>query len=84
MARRTTSLTWARNGAVLALLLSVAALVLPAGLGGYHGWNDTHLVIYNLSAILTRVAVFASLGGVLGDFWSRRRHRRYARTGGHA
>jgi hypothetical protein len=76
MARRATSLTWARNGAILALLLSLLALFLPVGLGGYPGWDDAHLVLNNLAAILTRTVLFAIAGGILGEIWTRRRARR--------
>ncbi|HYM02661.1 MAG TPA: hypothetical protein VET85_06915 [Stellaceae bacterium] len=74
--RAETSLAWARTAAILALVLSLAALALPVSLGGYNDWSDWHLAVHNLAAILTRIVVFAAVGGALGGLWSHLRRRR--------
>ncbi|HEV2547455.1 MAG TPA: hypothetical protein VGU20_08960 [Stellaceae bacterium] len=74
MTRRSTTLTWALRGAALAAVLSLLTLVLPPELGGYNAWNDPHLVIHNLAAILTRIAMFALLGAALYGVWHQK-HR---------
>ena len=74
MARRTSKLAkWAAGGAIIAAILSVLSLLLPAGLGGYNAWNDAHLVIHNLAAILTRIVVFALVGAALAGAWHHNR-----------
>ncbi len=70
-------LRWARDGALLALALSLVALLLPPGWGGYPGWDDAGLVVQNLAAIVTRMVVFALIAGALGSLWSRARQRRH-------
>lgn len=74
MAQRSTALIWAWRGAALAAVFSLLALVLPPELGGYNAWNDAHLIIHNLAAILTRIAVFALIGAVLYGVWHQK-HR---------
>jgi hypothetical protein len=77
MTRRSTTLTWASRGAALAAVLSLLTLVLPSELGGYNAWNDPHLVIYNLAAILTRIALFALVGAVLYGVWHQKRRLKH-------
>jgi hypothetical protein len=72
-------LRWARDGALLALALSAIALFLPLQWGGYPGWSTAAMVVQNLAAIGARVAVFALLAAMLGELWSRIRHRRHYR-----
>jgi hypothetical protein len=72
MTRRSTTLTWAFRGAVLATALSVLTLLLPPELGGYNAWNDARFVIHNLAAILTRIAIFALVGAVLYGAWHKK------------
>ena len=67
-------LRWARDGAILAAGLSVLSLLLPESLGGYNPWDDPHLVVHNLAAVLIRIVIFAMVGGWLGSVWGRRRH----------
>ena len=74
MTRPSTTLTWALRGAALAAVLSLLTLVLPPELGGYNAWNDVHLVIHNLAAILTRIVMFALVGAVLYGVWHQK-HR---------
>lgn len=77
MGQRTeASLKWARNGAILALVLSLVAIPLPMSMGGYNSWADWNLAIHNLAAILTRVVVFAAVGAALGGLRSHLHHRR--------
>lgn len=76
MSRRTeTSLRWARNGAILGLVLSLLALPLPLSMGGYNDWADWDLAVHNLAAILTRVVIFAAVGAALGSLRSHLQHR---------
>lgn len=70
----------ARNGAILALILSLLALALPVGMGGYNDWGDWHLAIHNLAAVLVRVAIFAAIGAAFADIWGRLRHRHKPHT----
>ncbi|HWI28011.1 MAG TPA: hypothetical protein VN668_13640 [Stellaceae bacterium] len=74
-------LRWARDGALLALALSVAALFLPLEWGGYPGWSGGAMIVQNLAAVAVRIAVFALIAVMLGSLWSRIRHRRHQ---GHA
>jgi fumarate reductase subunit D len=67
-------------GAVVAGLLSVATLLLPPELGGYNAWNDSHLALHNVAAVLTRIVVFALVGAALAGSWHRRRHTRRSRA----
>ena len=69
-------LRWARDCALLALALSLLALLLPARWGGYPGWDDAALVTQNLASIIARMAIFALVAGAVGSFWSRARQRR--------
>jgi hypothetical protein len=68
---------WARNGAILALALSLATLMFPTDWGAYNPWSGTHLVVHNLAAIATRVAVFALIGAALGALWAGTRGGRF-------
>jgi hypothetical protein len=78
MVRHPTGLAlWTAAGAAVAVAVSVLTLLLPPGLGGYDAWSDPHLFVYNIAAMLTRVAVFALIGATLAgawhnDRWSRR------------
>lgn len=75
MPRRSAKLlNWAVGGAILALVLSVLALLLPPEMGGYNPWNDAHSVLHNIAAILVRVVVFMAAGAALGGAWYRLRH----------
>jgi hypothetical protein len=69
-------LRWTYYGTILALVLSVAALMLPRELSGYNAWDRPSLIVYNLAAIATRVVIVALVAGVLGEAWEslRRRH----------
>lgn len=75
-----TSLTWARNGAILTIALTLLALPLPGSMGGYNDWADWHLATHNLAAILTRLVVFTVAGAALGGLWGHRRRRRHDGT----
>lgn len=74
--RRNGTLIWARNGAILALVLSGLSLFLPAPWGGYGLWSDPYLAEHNVAAIVTRIVIFSILGGLFGSFWARRRGKR--------
>ena len=56
---------WAAAGAIVAGILSVLTLLLPPEFGGYNVWNDAHLAVHNLVAILMRIVVFALIGAGL-------------------
>lgn len=71
-----TPLRWARNAAILALVLSMAALFAPSELSGYNDWGEPSLVIHNLAAIATRIVIVALVAGAFGELW-RRSHRRH-------
>lgn len=76
MAKGSTRMTrWAAAGAILAGILSGLTLLLPPELGGYNVWNDVHLVVHNLVAILTRIVVFALIGAALAGTWHHKRRR---------
>lgn len=78
MARRIiTLISWSTVGAAIAVVISVMTLLLPPGLGGYNAWNDPHLVVYNLAAILTRIVVFALLGATLAGAWNHTRRPKH-------
>jgi len=62
----------AAGGAVFALAVSLATLLLPPEFGGYNAWTDVHLALHNLSAIFVRLVVFALIGAALGGAWQRR------------
>ncbi len=64
---------WAAGGAIAALIIAMLTLLLPPELGGYNAWNDAHLALHNLAAILVRVIVFAMAGAALASAWYRRR-----------
>jgi hypothetical protein len=68
-------LRWAYYGTILALVLSAAALMLPAELSGYNAWDHPSLVVYNLTAIATRVVIVALVAGALGEAWGRIQRR---------
>ena len=64
---------WAAAGAIAAIIISVLTILLPAELGGYNAWNDAHLALHNLAAILVRVIIFAMVGAALASVWHRKR-----------
>jgi hypothetical protein len=76
----TISLRWARDGAIIAVVLSVLALMLPSDWGGYNDWSDAHSVVHNLAAIATRIVVFALIGAALGFLRNGNRSGGIART----
>jgi hypothetical protein len=76
MGRGERSLRWARDGAIIALLLSALSLLLPEPWGGLGIWHDPYLAVHHAAAIVTRVVVFALAGAVLGSLWGRRHGRR--------
>ena len=65
---------WAGGGAIIAGIFSILSLLLPPALGGYNAWNDVHMVVHNLAAILTRVVVFALIGAALTGAWHHKKH----------
>lgn len=69
-------LSWARNGAVVALVLSGVSLFLPEPWGGFSLWSDAHLAVHHVAAILTQIVVFGILGGLLGSLWGRWHRKR--------
>ena len=75
MARSSRMLRWARDGAVLAALLSLVSLMLPPP-WSYLPWNDADFAFHNAVAILVRITVFALVGAALGAAWHHRRRRR--------
>jgi hypothetical protein len=66
---------WALGGALIAGLLSIASLYLPAEFGGYGDWNHAHLALHNSVAILSRVVLFALIGAALAGSWHRHTRR---------
>ena len=74
--RNNATLVWARSGAIVALVLSAASMLLPAPWGGFGLWSDPHLAVHNVAAILTRIVVFTLVGGLIGSVWARRRRKR--------
>ena len=54
------------GGVVVALIISLATLLLPPEFGGYNAWTDVHLVTHNLAAVFVRLVVFALIGAALG------------------
>lgn len=64
---------WAGGGAVAAIIIAVLTILLPSELGGYNAWNDAHLALHNLAAILVRVIIFAMVGAALASAWHRKR-----------
>jgi Na+/H+ antiporter NhaC len=74
MNRRSDKLThWAAGGAIAAIVVSVLTILLPPELGGYNAWNDAHLALHNLAAILVRMIIFAMVGAALASAWCRNR-----------
>jgi hypothetical protein len=69
--RGNSSLRWACDGAIVALVLSGASLFLPEPWGGLGLWSDPHLAVHSAAAIVTRIVVFGILGGMLGSLWGR-------------
>lgn len=66
---------WALAGAIVAVLLSMASLLLPTSLGGYNPWNDLHLLFHNIAAIVIRIVLFAFAGAALAGMWHHKRRR---------
>jgi hypothetical protein len=80
-------LRWARDGAIIALALSVVGLLLPSDWTWYNDWSNAHLVLHNLAAIATQVVVFSMVAATLGFLWTgaqggrdRRRSSKHHRT----
>jgi len=66
---------WARNGALLALVLSLLSFFLPEWLGGFNNWAVMHLAFHNIVAIAVRVVIFGLVGWTIGTYADRRRAR---------